>query len=86
MFLNSWSTKKHPIKYAKNLPCLLPPCANRENLEGVVGVVILGGMPGLDCWPAGTFGKNGAPNGGGAAEVSWAPFIGEPEVKIAIMY
>ena len=46
--------------YAKHLPCLLPPCANRENLEGVEGVVIPGSMPGLDCWLAGTFGNNGA--------------------------
>ena len=56
--------------YAKHLPCLLPPCANRENLEGVEGVVIPGSMPGLDCWLTGTFGNNGAPNGGGAADVS----------------
>ena len=65
--------------YSKHLPCLLPPCANRENLEGVEGVVIPGSMPGLDCWLAGTFGNNGAPNGGGAADVSRAPFIFDAE-------
>ena len=65
--------------YAKHLPCLLPPCANRENLEGVEVVIIPGSMPGLDCWLARTFGNNGTPDGGGAADVSRAPFIFDAE-------
>ena len=46
-----------------NSPCFLPPCASRENLEGIGGVASPGGMPGLDCWLTGTFGMNGAPKG-----------------------
>lgn len=55
--------------YFKYLLCFLFSCVNRENLEGVEGVVILGSMFGLDCWLVGIFGNNGVLNGGGVVDI-----------------